>query len=72
MDAYEAILSLRAVRHFMDEPLSEETIERFLKPPAGQAVLRILNPGSLWLSTTGRCSKIWQLAALMPAIWPEQ
>ncbi len=31
MDAYEAILSLRAVRHFTDEPIPENVIQRILQ-----------------------------------------
>ncbi len=31
MDAYETILSLRAVRHFTDEPLPENVIQRILQ-----------------------------------------
>lgn len=31
MDAYQTILSLRSIRHFTDEPLSAETIERILQ-----------------------------------------
>ncbi len=31
MDAYESILSLRAVRHYTDERLPEDTIERILQ-----------------------------------------